>query len=268
VPIPTNRTGRQRFVLLQTLNVEARCGSSGLARLRLLHPNPRRNPATASPTDPRAHDVYAHGWPAARPTRQELSHTLGLIDWWLTEAHVLDLELESVLAFFFARPETALELGSGADLRSTLMCGTGPGDLGGPGVYLSLARLLSGTQDPPTTERGLAQFERYESIARTWSWLFYLYSSPCLNAVWLEIFGPVFPGCPADTDPRDPPISPGSAPHISLRIKSHPPTNSKAKWRRTKTHTHQTAFKYEVRYVCMGENAEARAPEVAARRSP
>jgi len=47
-----------------------------------------------------------------------------------------------------------------------------------------------------------------------------------------------FPGCPADTDPRDLPISPGSAPHISLRTKSHPPTNSKAKWRRTKTHTH------------------------------
>jgi len=55
-----------------------------------------------------------------------------------------------------------------------------------------------------------------------------------LKAVWLEMFGPVFPGYPAETDPRDPPRPPGPAPHINFHKKPAPQTNSKAKWRRTK----------------------------------
>ena len=51
-----------------------------------------------------------------------------------------------------------------------------------------------------------------------------------LEGVWLEIFGPVFPGFPADTDPRDPPRSPGPAPDINFHEKSVPLTNSKATW--------------------------------------
>ena len=51
-----------------------------------------------------------------------------------------------------------------------------------------------------------------------------------LKAVWLEIFGPVFQGFPAESDPRDPPTSPRPAPHIHLHEKSAPQTNSKATW--------------------------------------
>ena len=36
------------------------------------------------------------------------------------------------------------------------------------------------------------------------------------KAAWLEIFGPVFPVVSAETDPRDPPRSPGPAPHIDF----------------------------------------------------
>jgi len=53
-----------------------------------------------------------------------------------------------------------------------------------------------------------------------------------LKAVWLEIFGPVFLGFSAEVDTRDPPRSPGPAPHINFHEKSAPQT--KAKWRRTK----------------------------------
>ena len=50
-----------------------------------------------------------------------------------------------------------------------------------------------------------------------------------LKAVWLEIFGPVFPGFSAEIDPRDPPRSPGPASHINFHEKSAPQTNSKTK---------------------------------------
>ena len=51
-----------------------------------------------------------------------------------------------------------------------------------------------------------------------------------LKAVWLEIFGPVFPGLFAEAIPRDPPRPPGPAPRINLHEKSAPETTSKAKW--------------------------------------
>ena len=56
-----------------------------------------------------------------------------------------------------------------------------------------------------------------------------------LKAVWLEIFGPVFPGFLAEADPRDPHRSPGPAPHINLHEKSAPLTDSKAASRHQKT---------------------------------
>ena len=42
------------------------------------------------------------------------------------------------------------------------------------------------------------------------------------KAVRLEIFGPVFPRFLAETDPRDPPRSPGPASHINLHPKNQP----------------------------------------------
>ena len=51
-----------------------------------------------------------------------------------------------------------------------------------------------------------------------------------LKAVWLEIFGPVFPEISAEIDPRDPPRSPAPARHINFHEKSAPQTNSNAKW--------------------------------------
>ena len=62
--------------------------------------------------------------------------------------------------------------------------------------------------------------------------IFYL--PGCLKAVWLEIFGPFFHGFSIEIDPRNPPRSPGPAPHINFHEKSAPQTKSKAKWRRTK----------------------------------
>ena len=44
------------------------------------------------------------------------------------------------------------------------------------------------------------------------------------------MFGPFFTGFSAEADPRDPPRSPGPAPHINFNEKSAPQTNSKAKW--------------------------------------
>jgi len=42
--------------------------------------------------------------------------------------------------------------------------------------------------------------------------------SGCLKAVWLEIFGPVFPGSSAEAEPRDPPLIAGARPaHQSPR---------------------------------------------------
>ena len=49
-----------------------------------------------------------------------------------------------------------------------------------------------------------------------------------LKAVWLEIFGPAL-HFSAETDPRNPPRSPGPAPHTNFHEKSAPETNSKAK---------------------------------------
>ena len=43
-----------------------------------------------------------------------------------------------------------------------------------------------------------------------------------LKAVRLEIFGPVFSGCPAETDPRDPPRSPGGPPRTSNCTNNQP----------------------------------------------
>ena len=54
-----------------------------------------------------------------------------------------------------------------------------------------------------------------------------------LKAVWLEIYGQVFAGFSAATDPRDPPTSPGPSPHINLHGKSAPQIHSKTKWWRT-----------------------------------
>ncbi len=56
-----------------------------------------------------------------------------------------------------------------------------------------------------------------------------------LKAVWPEIFGPVFLGFSAESDPRDPLRSPGPAPHINLREKSAPQTDTKSTSWRTKT---------------------------------
>ena len=55
-----------------------------------------------------------------------------------------------------------------------------------------------------------------------------------LKAVWLDIFGPVFPGFAAETEPRDPPRSRGPAPHINLHEESAPRTDSKAMSRHPK----------------------------------
>jgi len=49
-----------------------------------------------------------------------------------------------------------------------------------------------------------------------------------LKAVWLEIFGPVFPGFPAEIDPRDPPRSAGPAPRVNALEKSAPQTTCNA----------------------------------------
>jgi len=49
-----------------------------------------------------------------------------------------------------------------------------------------------------------------------------------LNAIWPEIFGLVFPGFSAEAGPRDPPRSPGPAPHINFQEKSAPQTHSNA----------------------------------------
>ena len=76
---------------------------------------------------------------------------------------------------------------------------------------------------------------------------------PCLTgylrAVWLEIFGPVFP-CIFG---RDPPRSPGPAPHINFYKRSAPQANAKAVSRHPKNLARlpsgaQTAFRLSV--VC------------------
>jgi len=64
-----------------------------------------------------------------------------------------------------------------------------------------------------------------------------------LKAVWLEIFGPVFQGFPAETDPQDPPRSPGPAPHINFHEKSAPQTNSEGHFAAPRK-SHRTAFRY------------------------
>ena len=56
-----------------------------------------------------------------------------------------------------------------------------------------------------------------------------------LKAVWQETFGPVFSGLSTEIDPRDPPRSPGPAPHINSNEKSAPQTKSRAKWWREKS---------------------------------
>jgi len=53
-----------------------------------------------------------------------------------------------------------------------------------------------------------------------------------LKAVSLYIFGPVFPGLPAETDPQNLLGSPGPAPHVNFHENSVPQTDSNAKrWR-------------------------------------
>ena len=42
----------------------------------------------------------------------------------------------------------------------------------------------------------------------------------CLKAVWLEIFGPLFPGSPAETAPRDP-LDRRGPPRTSVCTKNH-----------------------------------------------
>jgi len=62
-----------------------------------------------------------------------------------------------------------------------------------------------------------------------------------LKAVWLEIFGTVFCGFPAEIDPLVPPGSPGRAPHIKMHEKSAPQTHFKTiSWHPQKAR--QTAF--------------------------
>jgi len=79
--------------------------------------------------------------------------------------------------------------------------------------------------------REFDEFRRFESVAVVFAWLvsraFRSSTSSgvsrafqrCLEAVWLEIFGPVFLGSPGDTDPRDRLISPGPTPRINLQVK-------------------------------------------------
>jgi len=59
--------------------------------------------------------------------------------------------------------------------------------------------------------------------------------SGCLKAVWPDIFGPVFLCFSAESDPRNPPGSPGTAPYVNPREKSAPQTNSKAVSRHVKS---------------------------------
>ena len=66
---------------------------------------------------------------------------------------------------------------------------------------------------------------RFYDLTRT-GW--FCNSTGYLKAVWLETFRPVFLGFPAESDPRDPPRSPGPGPHINSHEKSAPQTNSKA----------------------------------------
>ena len=50
-----------------------------------------------------------------------------------------------------------------------------------------------------------------------------------LKAVWPAIFGPVFQGFPAETEPWDTPRPPGPDRQINWHEKSAPQTDSKAK---------------------------------------
>jgi len=68
-------------------------------------------------------------------------------------------------------------------------------------------------------------WERMGALAR-------MKTSGPLEAVSLEIFGAVFLAISADTDPREPPRSPGPARDINFHEKSSRQTNSKAEWRR------------------------------------
>jgi len=82
-----------------------------------------------------------------------------------------------------------------------------------------------------------------------------------LKAVWLEIFGPVFPGFLAEVDARNPPRSPGPAPHINFHAKSAPQTTSKAVSRHTKK-SRQTAFKHPDRQPFCQRRSAAILPQV------
>jgi len=138
----------------------------------------------------------------------------------------------------------ALELVCGAGFSCELMCGAGPGDLRGsrgsvsaenpgrtgPKISSHIAfRYPAGDQTLDFRARQRALRPRPPAVHN-------LQTDECrpdlqiryLKAVWLEIFGPVFHGCPAETDPRDPPRSPGLAPHINFRENSAPQTTSKA----------------------------------------
>jgi len=157
----------------------------------------------------------------------------------------------------FVRHHFALELVCGADFSRTLMWEAGPGDLGGsrgsdsaenprktgPKMSSQIAFRCPATGPAGASDshqqRPLRDLARADHPAAPNS-LDGAYSgaSGCvcfqrvgyLKAVWLEMFGSVFLGFPAEAAPRDPPRSPGPAPHINLHDKSALQTNSKAKW--------------------------------------
>ena len=156
----------------------------------------------------------------------------------------------------------ASELVCGADFSCKLMCGAGPGDLGGArgsasaenpgktGPKISSQTAFgcpvsqshgSGAEHPAVGPRqgrspgGVAKAEspakggprprHSRRVSRPQRWSLRA-GSGYLKAVWLENFGTVLPGFSAEADPRNPPRSPGLAPHIHLHEQSAPRTDS------------------------------------------
>jgi len=163
---------------------------------------------------------------------------------------------EGSLAGFDGWRKMALEWVSGADFSCTLMCGAGPGDLGGsrgsvsaqnPGKpgRKSPARLPLGSQSttyppPEPLFRVVGGCPEGRPVGDELSPLPEVRGgarhrgSPCGFLSWVPEGSLAGLGFPAVIDPRDPLRSPGPAPHINLHEKSAPQTNSKAKRRRRK----------------------------------
>jgi len=157
----------------------------------------------------------------------------------------------------------------GADVSRKLMCGAGPGDLGGsrgsdsaqisgktgPKIS-SLTAFRYPAPPPPKPSEGRAGIISMPAGAgRGPPWISALPHTPLpiprstadrraarqsrnpghLKALWLEIFGPFFLGFTAESDPQDT-LDCRGPPRTSMSTKkSAPQANSKAKWwRRTK----------------------------------